>query len=187
MGSQAFAEKCEPATYDFSTVTIIGGGIKSINGDTTPAQILGALGPNLQITDLGGGAHIYAVKGVVDVRSTPPGTPQTVPAGVETVITACTIIGPTPGITVFLANVNSVTALPGNTVARLRMMNGAALMGKVCYQSAISANLSEIDFSMSGGTLNASGLETITLSMLQDSAGPIDFAATIYVISLGLP
>lgn len=52
-------------TLDFTGITVIGlggGGLNSINGDTTPAQILGG-SAGISITDLGGGIHVFSVTG----------------------------------------------------------------------------------------------------------------------------
>lgn len=58
-------------TLDFTGVTIIGlggGGLNSINGDTTPAQILSSLNPQLNIFDLGGGLHTFTVNALLSIN-----------------------------------------------------------------------------------------------------------------------
>jgi hypothetical protein len=58
-------------TLDFTGVTVIGlggGGINSINGDTTPAQILSSTNAQLNIFDLGGGLHTFTVNALLSIN-----------------------------------------------------------------------------------------------------------------------
>jgi hypothetical protein len=56
---------------DFTGVTVIGlggGGINSINGDTTPAQILSSTNAQLNIFDIGGGLHTLTVNALLSIN-----------------------------------------------------------------------------------------------------------------------
>jgi hypothetical protein len=58
-------------TLDFTGITVIGlggGGLNSINGDTTPAQILSSLNAQLNIFDLGGGLHTFTVNALLSIN-----------------------------------------------------------------------------------------------------------------------
>lgn len=180
-----------PRVIDFSNVTVIGlsggGGIISINGDATPAQLLTAApvpgtSDAIIITDDGIGGHTFNIRGLFATNGTPAGLPVNVPAGVKTPVITLSV--PAAGLWFFTANVNAAL-VPGSIVMRTSIDNGGSDIGESFNFGNVGASLNGIGASVISYLLACGGGEIITVSCWQDSAGPIDMNAFVNGIRIG--
>lgn len=163
---------------DGSNLINVAGGIKSINGDTTPAQIIaGSL--NTAVQDVGAQHNVVLTPFFLN----PGGAPVTVTPTVEaTILTANIVFAGTYQIVV---NLFSQTALPGTTQGRARIYNGPNVIAESAAEASTGASLAVLSFCMTSYLIACAGGEVITAKIQIDAAGTVDFNGVMNAIRIG--
>lgn len=109
--------------------------------------------------------------------------PVSVPAGVLTVL--CTYPVPRAGTYLLCGSVDSASGLNGSTISKLQMEISSSVWETCTYEDGIGATISQYNktFFTCPRTLNIGDI--VTLSMQQDSSGPMSINALLVLLRLG--
>jgi hypothetical protein len=166
---------------------ITGGGIVSINADTTPAQVISSPDFSIVVTDFPGtGLHTLGVKAIFQVQSTGL-IPVVIPDGVETVLLADIVNLGNPGLYLVFCSIQNDGVLPGaNIKVRARIYDGAAVIGEDIRTLTDGPNVQGYGASVFSYLVFMGGGETIQTRVLADTGGgTFQVFATMNLIRLG--